>query len=55
MNYKIKWTQPYTMWDGQRIIQELEQRKADLIERVIDHENFDFAEARKVIARIKAL
>jgi hypothetical protein len=54
MNYKIKWTQPYTQWEGDRIIRELEQRKADLIERVIDHENFDFAEAREVLARIMA-
>ena len=52
MNYKIKWTQPYAMWDGQRIIQELEQRKADLIERVINHENFGFEEAREVLDRI---
>ena len=54
MNYKIKWTQPYVMWDGLRLIRELEQKKADLIERVLDHENFDFPEAREVLARIMA-
>jgi hypothetical protein len=54
MNYKIKWTQPYTQWDGYRIIKELEQLKADLVERVLDHENFDFEEAREVLARIMA-
>ena len=52
MNYKIKWTQPYVMWDGLRIIRELEQKKADLIERVLDYK--DFTEAREVIARIMA-
>ena len=49
-NYQIKWAQPYTMWDGNRIIQQMEQLKADLVERVLDYE--DFAEAREVIARI---
>jgi hypothetical protein len=53
MNYKIKWTQPYVMWDGLRIIRELEQKKADLIERVLDYE--DFTEANEVLARIRAL
>jgi hypothetical protein len=52
MNYKIKWTQPYVMWDGLRIIRELEQKKADLIERVLDYE--DFTEANEVLARIMA-
>ena len=52
-NYKIKWTQPYTQWDGHRIIAQMEQLKADLIERVLDHE--DFTEANQVIAKIKAL
>ena len=53
MNYKIKWSQPYAMWDGNRIIQQMEQLKEDLVERVLDYE--DFAEAQEVIARIQAL
>jgi hypothetical protein len=52
MNYKIKWSQPYTQWDGYRIIKQMEQLKADLVERVLDYE--DFTEAREVIARIMA-
>ena len=52
MDYKIKWTQPYTMWDGYRIIKQMEQLKADLVERVLDYE--DFTEAREVSARIMA-
>ena len=52
MNYKIKWTQPYTQWEGYRIIKQMEQLKADLVERVLDYE--DFTEAREVIARIMA-
>ena len=52
MNYKIKWTQPYTTWDGYRLIREMEQLKADLVERVLDYK--DFTEAREVIARIMA-
>jgi hypothetical protein len=52
MNYKIKWSQPYVMWDGYRIIKQMEQLKADLVERVLDYE--DFTEAREVIARIMA-
>ena len=39
-------------WNGARIIQELEQLKEDLVERVLDYE--DFAEAQEVIARIQA-
>jgi hypothetical protein len=53
MNYKIKWTQPYTQWEGDRIIKQMEQLKADLVERVLDYE--DFTEANEVIAKIKAL
>lgn len=53
MNYKIKWTQPYTQWEGDRIIKQMEQLKADLVERVLDYE--DFTEANEVIARIKSL
>lgn len=53
MNYKIKWTQPYTQWEGYLIIKQMEQLKADLVERVLDYE--DFTEANEVIARIKAL
>lgn len=52
MNYKIKWTQPYTQWEGDRIIKQMEQLKADLVERVLDYE--DFTEAREVLARIMA-
>jgi hypothetical protein len=52
MNYKIKWSQPYTQWEGDRIIKQMEQLKADLVERVLDYE--DFTEAREVIARIMA-
>jgi hypothetical protein len=52
MNYKIKWTQPYTTWNGHLIIKQMEDLKADLIERVLDYE--DFTEANKVIARIMA-
>jgi hypothetical protein len=52
MNYKIKWSQPYAMWDGYRVIREMEQLKADLVERVLDYE--DFKEAREVLARIMA-
>ena len=53
MNYKIKWKQPYTQWEGYLIIKQMEQLKADLVERVLDYE--DFTEANEVIARIKAL
>ena len=52
MNYKIKWSQPYTQWEGDRIIKQMEQLKADLVERVLDYE--DFTEAREVLARIMA-
>jgi len=52
-NYKIQWSQPYVMWDGNRIIKQMEQLKEDLVERVLDYE--DFTEAREVIARIQAL
>jgi hypothetical protein len=52
MNYKIKWTQPYTQWEGYRIIKQMEQLKADLVERVLDYE--DFTEANEVLARIMA-
>ena len=51
-NYKIKWTQPYTQWDRYRVIREMEQLKADLVERVLDYE--DFTEAKQVLARIMA-
>ena len=51
-NYKIQWSQPYTQWDGHLIIKQMEQLKADLVERVLDYE--DFTEAREVIARIMA-
>lgn len=51
-NYKIKWTQPYSQWDGHRIIAQMEQLKADLVERVLDYE--DFTEAKQVLARIMA-
>jgi hypothetical protein len=53
MNYKIKWTQPYTQWHGNLIVEQMEQLKADLIERVLDYK--DFTEANQVIAKIKAL
>jgi hypothetical protein len=53
MNYKIKWTQPYTTWNGHLIIKQMEDLKADLIERVLDYK--DFTEANEVIAKIKAL
>jgi hypothetical protein len=52
MNYKIKWTQPYTMWDGNLIIKQMEQLKEDLVERVLDYK--DFKEANEVLARIMA-
>jgi len=52
MNYKIKWSQPYTQWEGDRIIKQMEQLKADLVERVLDHE--DFTEAKQELARIMA-
>jgi len=51
-NYKIKWTQPYTQWDGYRIIKQMEQLKADLVERVLDYK--DFTEAKQELARIMA-
>ena len=51
-NYKIKWTQPYTEWDSYRVVRELEQLKADLVERVLDYE--DFTEAKQELARIMA-
>ena len=51
MNYKIKWTQPYTQWNGNLIVEQMEQLKADLIERVLDYN--DFTEANEVIARIR--
>jgi hypothetical protein len=53
MNYKIKWTQPYTNWNGYLIVKQMEDLKADLIERVLDYK--DFTEANEVIAKIKAL
>ena len=53
MNYKIKWTQPYTNWNGHLIVKQMEDLKADLIERVLDYK--DFTEANEVIAKIKAL
>jgi hypothetical protein len=53
MNYKIKWTQPYTNWNGYLIVKQMEDLKADLIERVLDYK--DFTEANQVIAKIKAL
>jgi hypothetical protein len=52
MNYKIKWSQPYTQWEGDRIIKQMEQLKADLVERVLDYE--DFTEAKQELARIMA-
>jgi hypothetical protein len=52
MNYKINWTQPYTEWDSYRVVRELEQLKADLVERVLDYE--DFTEAKQELARIMA-
>jgi hypothetical protein len=52
MNYKIQWSQPYTQWDGNRLIREMEQLKEDLVERVLDYQ--DFTEAREVLARIMA-
>jgi hypothetical protein len=51
-NYKIKWTQPYTEWDSYRVVRELEQLKADLVERVLDYK--DFTEAKQELARIMA-
>jgi hypothetical protein len=51
-NYKITWSQPYTQWDGYRIIKQMEQLKADLVERVLDYK--DFTEANEVLARIMA-
>jgi hypothetical protein len=51
-NYKIQWSQPYTQWDGYRIIKQMEQLKADLVERVLDYE--DFTEAKQELARIMA-
>ena len=52
MNYKINWSQPYTQWEGDRIIKQMEQLKADLVERVLDYE--DFTEAKQELARIMA-
>jgi hypothetical protein len=54
MNYKIKWTQPYTMHPGQELMRQLEALKEELTEQVLNHENFDFPEANEALARIMA-
>lgn len=52
MNYKVEWSQPYVMWNGNLIVKQMEQLKEDLIERVLDYNEFE--EAREVLARIMA-
>ena len=52
MNYKIKWTQPYTMHHGHELIRQMEALRDELTEQVLNHENFDFPEANEVLARI---
>ena len=53
--YSIQWTQQYntgmTPWDGDRILGEMEQLKWDLIERLLELD--DFTLANTVIERIK--
>jgi hypothetical protein len=53
--YSIQWTQQYntsmTPWDGLRILKEMEQLKADLVERLV--EQSDFTESKSVIERVR--
>lgn len=53
--YSIQWRQQYntgmTPWDGLRIVAELEQLKADLVERLVEHS--DMSEANRVIERVR--
>jgi hypothetical protein len=53
--YSLRWTQTYntgmTPWDGGRIVAEMEQLKADLVERLV--EQSDLTLAKSVIERVK--
>lgn len=56
MNYgKIQWTQPYSIYHGHELIRQLEALKDELQEQVLHHEEYDFPEAKQVLARIMAL
>jgi hypothetical protein len=52
-DYKITWTQHYTGWEGISLIRQLEAAKSELLERLLEHPDYEFPEANQVINKIK--
>jgi hypothetical protein len=51
--YTISWRQDYPGWEGIHLIRQLEAVKAELLERLLEHPNYEFPEANQVINKIK--
>jgi hypothetical protein len=52
-NYKISWSQHYTGWEGIHLIRQLEAVKAELVEQLLNHSEYEFPDATRVINKIK--
>ena len=54
MEYNLSWSQDYPGWEGQDLIKKLENMRDDLVEEILYHKEFDFPEAREVLAKVMA-
>lgn len=54
MNYNIKWSQDYPGWENYSLVKQLEEHIEALTEAILHHDEFDFPEAREVLAKVMA-